>query len=78
MSEKSKQNIYVLLHAPSVIPDSQTTPTQCPVVPSFSQIMAPRSGEPCADNHHLEDHSLSSMSGQTYYLLVNIASVAAI
>jgi hypothetical protein len=40
--------------------------------------MTPCSSEPCVDNHHLEDHSPSFMSGQAYYLLVNIASVAAI
>lgn len=75
--EKSKQNICVL-HAHDRIPDSQTTLPQGSGVPSFNQIMAPCSSEPCVDNHHSGDHCPGFMSGQPHYLLVNIASVTAI
>lgn len=77
MSEKSKQNICVL-HTHNIIPDSQTTLTQGPEVPSFNQIMAPCSSEPCVDNPHSGDHSPGFMSGQPYCHMVNVACVAAI
>lgn len=59
MSEKTKQNISVLLHAPNFVPYSQSTLAQCSMVPSCSQLMAPCSSEPCADNHHLETMPLA-------------------
>lgn len=77
MSETSKQNISVLLHAPNFVPDTQTTLTHWPMVPSFSQLMAPCSSEPCVDNHHLGTIPLASCQASPiiYWWILHLAAI---